>query len=129
MLTGLQLHKAHPRMGILVVLLLLGQPVLGYVHHIRFIKTHHQSIYTTAHIWYGRVLLVLGLLNGGLGLRLAGQRLATQVVYGLAAGLVLLVWVGSIFLARRNATTSKQNQSEFRLATLDEDEDEDEFRD
>ena len=126
------MHEAHPRTGLLVTLLLLAQPLLGYVHHIRFLRSRSSSVYTTAHIWYGRVLLALGLVNGFTGLRLAGQSWGVQLIYGLVAIAVSVIWVGSIVLAgRRKGGLGKQahGQDTFRLATLDEDDEDDEFRD
>ncbi|KAF5976338.1 hypothetical protein FCOIX_7194 [Fusarium coicis] len=40
-----------------------------------------------AHIWYGRVLMILGIVNGGLGLQLAGASKKLIIGYGMV-GLV-----------------------------------------
>lgn len=81
-------------------------------------------------MWYGRVLLAIGLINGYLGLRLVGQPWLVQVIYALAALVSWLVWMGSIFLSKRNNARAKKQRNVFRLATLTEEEEVDEeFRD
>lgn len=89
-----QINTYHPILGLLVLALLLFQPPLGYMHHVIYMREGHRSIYSAAHIWLGRLVITLGIINGGLGLRLAGETKGKEIAYGLVAGLVWLVWVG-----------------------------------
>jgi hypothetical protein len=48
-----------------------------------------RSFYSTLHVWYGRGLILLGMINGGLGLELANN---TPVgIRGLYAAIVVCV--------------------------------------
>lgn len=69
---------------------LLLQPAFGYLHHLRYVKTQKKNAWTHLHVWYGRVLIFLGIINGGLGLRLArdtpAYSMAGTIVYAVFAG-------------------------------------------
>ena len=45
------------------------------------------------HIWYGRLLILLGIINGGLGLQLAANTTAGEIIYGSVAGIMLLIYL------------------------------------
>ncbi|KAK4442821.1 cytochrome b561/ferric reductase [Podospora aff. communis PSN243] len=84
-------NNAHTILGTIVVAALFLQPFIGYFHHRRYIRTQTQSIWGTVHVWYGRALLFLGIINGGLGLQLAkgspAYSEAGMIVYSVLAGL------------------------------------------
>ncbi|PWY93961.1 CBD9-like protein, partial [Aspergillus sclerotioniger CBS 115572] len=69
-----QLSNPHPIIGIVVVgVLVLVQPVLGIVQHREYKKTGNPGGKVgVLHRWVGRGVVVLGMINGGLGFRLAG---------------------------------------------------------
>ncbi|KUI55723.1 hypothetical protein VP1G_03023 [Cytospora mali] len=62
----------HPIIGIIVFILLLIQPLLGIIHHQNFKRLQRRTLSSHLHLWDGRIAIVLGLVNGGLGLQLAG---------------------------------------------------------
>ncbi|KAL9127441.1 MAG: hypothetical protein Q9217_003678 [Psora testacea] len=115
---GGKLGVFHPILGIIIVVLLLPQPVLGYFHHLQYNRHQHATIYTTAHIWYGRVFLTLGLINGYLGLRLNRQETGTKVAYVVIAGIIWLAWVGLLVRGLRRDKAGKRQRNEIRMATL-----------
>ena len=45
-----------------------------------------------SHKWLGRVLLVLGAINGGLGLQLSANTRKGEIAYGVVAGVVFVVY-------------------------------------
>lgn len=61
------------------------QPALGLLHHRHYLKHRSRSPVSHAHIWYGRLLLLLGVINGGVGLHAAGSPQTFTVVYAVAA--------------------------------------------
>ncbi|PYI00207.1 CBD9-like protein, partial [Aspergillus sclerotiicarbonarius CBS 121057] len=66
-----QLRNPHPIIGIIVVgILVLIQPLLGILQHRAYQKQGGK--FGVAHRWIGRGVIVLGMVNGGLGFRLAG---------------------------------------------------------
>ena len=74
-------------LGTIVVVLLLLQPFLGLVHHRRFLATRRQGTWTLIHRWYGRILIIMGIINGGLGLQLAANTPAGRIVYSVLGGI------------------------------------------
>ncbi|KAI9672741.1 MAG: hypothetical protein M1831_000176 [Alyxoria varia] len=90
------INEYHPVIGIIVFAFLSLQPILGIVHHLFFKKYSKRTVWSYAHIWIGRIFITLGIINGGLGLRLAGDASAGQeAAYGVIAGLIWLVWMGA----------------------------------
>ncbi|KAL4930460.1 cytochrome and DOMON domain-containing protein [Aspergillus undulatus] len=84
----------HPILGILVVTCLtLVQPVLGYLQHRYFLRTANKGAYAHAHRWLGRVVILAGVVNGGLGLVWAGAGMRASVAYVLVAGVVFGAYV------------------------------------
>ena len=100
----------HPIIGILLFALLFFQPILGYVHHVRFKKYSRRTVWSYAHVWLGRVVVTLGMVNGGLGLLLAQGAPAFVdfrptrgqiVAYGVVAGVMWVAWVGAVVVGER----------------------------
>lgn len=58
------------------------------------------------HVWFGRALITLGIINGGLGLQLSDNTRAGEIVYGIVAALVAITYVTVVLLAgrRKNST-------------------------
>jgi sulfite exporter TauE/SafE len=67
----------------------LIQPIFGFIVHRNFQKTGLPSFYTALHVWYGRILILLGMINGGLGLQLANN--TSMGIRGLYAAIVVCV--------------------------------------
>lgn len=90
---------------------MLIQPIIGFFHHYRFVKTQKQGVWTLAHVWYGRVLTLLGIINGGLGLRLARNSRSGEIVYGVLGGIVALAVLSWSFVfetKKRKGQTKEQ---------------------
>lgn len=68
------------------------QPVLGILHHLQYRRRGSRGIFGYVHIWYGRALIILGMVNGGLGLQLAGGSNIYIIVYSVAAGISALAY-------------------------------------
>jgi hypothetical protein len=115
---GLQINvmtQAHPIIGIVLVVLVTLQPMLGWIHHRQFVRTGSRSAASHGHLWLGRVAIVLGLINGGLGLRLAGTSKSYVIAYGVVAGVMGLVYVTSIIageMARGRRSSSAGSEGE-----------------
>ena len=93
--------NGHPIIGIIVVGALLIQPILGLAHHLKFRRTGRPTILGLAHRWWGRVFLVLGAINGGLGLKLAEEDRTPIIVYSVLAGVFFSVWAVGLFVDGR----------------------------
>lgn len=52
-----------------------------------------RTIWASLHVWYGRALITLGIINGGLGLRLSENTKGGEIAYGVVAGFMWLLWM------------------------------------
>lgn len=93
------LSEAHAKIGIALFVALFVQPILGFVHHAMFKKVGRRTFWSYGHLWLGRSIVTLGIINGGLGLQLAtrsGIGAPTQthiIIYGVVAGVMWLLYV------------------------------------
>lgn len=108
---GILFDQAHTILGTVVICLFAAQPVLGYVHHRQYVKVQGRSAVSYVHIWLGRVLIVLGVVNGGLGLQLADERNSLVIAYSVVAGIVLLCY----FLAKGFTVLGNKSTSSTRV--------------
>jgi len=93
--------NAHPIIGIVLFVVLLFQPILGFLHHTMFKKHSRRVIWSYGHIWLGRTAITLGIINGGLGLRLSQRMHAfapkngTVIAYSVVAGIMWALYAAS----------------------------------
>ncbi|CAL5869878.1 uncharacterized protein PFLUO_LOCUS4110 [Penicillium psychrofluorescens] len=85
----------HPIIGLVVVSgLVLIQPLMGLLQHRHFRKTGGKSAFAYLHRWFGRAMIVLGIVNGGLGFRMTREAnpgaapRAVIIAYSVVAGVV-----------------------------------------
>lgn len=76
------------------------QAALGQLHHMQFQKTGKRSLYSYSHIWLGRSVILLGIINGGIGLGpgladASGGQIAAYAIIAIA------VVVGYVFASFR----------------------------
>ncbi|KAI0526034.1 iron reductase domain protein [Xylaria bambusicola] len=117
--TGIEFGSTHTLLGTVVVALFGVQPIGGYLHHLHYVKHQKRGLVSHGHIWYGRVLLVLGIVNGGLGLELASADRSLVIAYSVVAAVLFAVYVGgAIFGEVKRARTrgladrARKNSSE-----------------
>ena len=118
----------HTKLGIAILVLAFFQPILGLVHHSLYkkrvaavkqgntTKLPGRTVPGHAHLWLGRILIVLGMINGGLGLRLASNspnernKHAKAIAYGVCAGLMFLLYVAFVILGERRRSNERKQQ-------------------
>lgn len=102
--------NTHTKMGTIVCALLGLQPILGWAHHQYFLKHQQRGIISHTHIWYGRILIVLGIVNGGLGLELANSSRGLTIAYSVVAGIVGILYIAGSLLGgmRKRQRTVKR---------------------
>jgi hypothetical protein len=70
-----------------------------------FKKYSHRTFWSYAHLWIGRLAITLGIINGGLGFKLADSMGMSSkpgmIAYGVIAGLVWLAWVAATVVGER----------------------------
>ncbi|KAL8673232.1 MAG: hypothetical protein Q9168_002344 [Polycauliona sp. 1 TL-2023] len=91
--------NGHPILGTIIIALLLLQPALGYVHHRIYVQQKARTAWGVAHVWYGRVLILLAVINGGLGLQLSGNTVKGEIAYGVIAGVMFLLYLAVLGVA------------------------------
>lgn len=88
----------HPIIGIVAVsCLILFQPAMGFLQHRHYQKSGGKSVFAYMHRWTGRTLMVLGIVNAGLGFHFASQNGAPAptgavIAVSVVAGIVGLVY-------------------------------------
>jgi hypothetical protein len=106
-----QLDTAHAIVGLVVVGSLLFQPISGFVHHLRHKRSGRPNIATYSHIWWGRAIVALGIVNGGLGLQLSDNTVHGKILYGCIAGLFWLLWMMVIVVAFFRSRTMQDGET------------------
>jgi Cytochrome domain of cellobiose dehydrogenase len=109
----------HQIIGYVIVgCLVLFQPALGVIRHRQHRRGGKKTIFGHVHPWLGRILILIGIINGGLGLHISGDVGSEEVpkwsviVYGVVAGVVgvLYIAVASGFgLFRKRKGGSKED--------------------
>ncbi|KAF2832165.1 CBD9-like protein [Ophiobolus disseminans] len=106
------MSEAHPIIGIVLVAMMLFQPLFGWFHHRRFVQTGARSAVTYGHIWIGRIAILLGMINGGLGMQLSGVDTTYIIAYSVFAGFMGAVYIGAIvygeMMRKRKHTASNR---------------------
>lgn len=122
------MDDSHPILGLFVVgLLILFQPAMGLLQHLHFRRTGGKSVFSHVHKWLGRLAIILGVVTGGLGFRLAGINKnpntpkSAVIAYSVIAGVMGLVYatVQALRTARdsrretiRNSDSNGRKESE-----------------
>jgi hypothetical protein len=115
---GVQLAKPlglttgyHQVIGYVVVAIMLSaQPILGLLQHLHFRNTGTRSGMGVGHQWLGRIVIITGVVNGGLGMRQSGPvgdgwvPSYAPVAYSIVAAAVFLIYIGVVV-----GTTLKKN--------------------
>lgn len=98
----------HQIIGIIVVSsLVLFQPAMGLLQHRYWRKKGQKGMFAYAHRWLGRTMIILGIVNAGLGFYFTGigSSMAPKgavIAYGVVAGIVGVGYILTVgFLARR----------------------------
>ncbi len=109
----------HQIIGYIIVsCLLLFQPTLGLIQHLRHRKFGQQTVFGHVHRWLGRILIILGIINGGLGLHALGKVGSEDVptwsviAYGVVAGVVGIFYIAFVLgigVFRRRKGGSKED--------------------
>lgn len=97
--TTAQLGTYHAIIGLVVTGSLLLQPVTGLTHHLLYKRHSGTNAATYPHVWWGRAIITLGIINGGFGLQLTGEPNGVYIGYGVGAGIVWLLWMSVILMA------------------------------
>jgi hypothetical protein len=74
------------------------------------LQIHKRSYFGFSHIWYGRTLIICGIINGGLGLQLANNTNSGETIYGVVAGVLFVAYIGALLYARFKAKKAEKSE-------------------
>ncbi|KAK4449651.1 hypothetical protein QBC34DRAFT_87310 [Podospora aff. communis PSN243] len=83
----------HPIIGLVVLVFLFFQPILGAIHHAKYKKVGGRQIWSYLHLFNGRIFITLGIANGGLGLWMAGESDRLKTAYIAVAVVMWVLWM------------------------------------
>lgn len=111
-----KLDSAHAIIGLFIIAAFSFQPLTGLLHHWGWKKRHGPSFWTGAHVWWGRAIITLGAINGGLGFPLARPypiySKKGEIAYIVIAPVFWLLWMGSIALAAYRTRGLREGKGE-----------------
>lgn len=94
-----ELDGYHMVIGFIVVAcLVLFQPAMGVYQHMYYRRTGGHSAFGIAHRWLGRSMIMLGVINGGLGWQLRDNESA-YVPYAVVAVIVFLIYISVLIIS------------------------------
>lgn len=103
------MQNHHPIIGIVVIAsLVVFQPAMGLLQHRHYRKTvgdgsSGKGLFAYMHRWFGRMMIVLGVINMGLGFRLTGFQdpyapRGAVIACSVVAGVVAVVYIAILVL-------------------------------
>lgn len=93
---GFGIGNAHTIIGLAVFGFAGLQPVLGLIHHFARTEsgTSKRTFIGAVHVYIGRLLILLGIINGGIGLLWAEESTSAQnIAYGVICAVVWVVYI------------------------------------
>ncbi|KAG9253261.1 uncharacterized protein F5Z01DRAFT_160486 [Emericellopsis atlantica] len=86
-------NQTHTILGTVVIALLGIQPLLGWLHHHHYLNHQKRGFVSHIHIWYGHILLVLGVINGGIGIQWMDSSTGFKIAYGVVAVVMFVAYI------------------------------------
>ncbi|KAL3420187.1 integral membrane protein [Phlyctema vagabunda] len=111
----------HTIIGLVAVGGLLLQPFTGTMHHYLYKKLGRKNIFTLPHIFWGRAFIFLGIINGGLGLKLSNNTNTGKIVYGVVSGVIGISWLAVVVWSATKSRRRGGQQTRERLVATNSD--------
>lgn len=116
------MSETHEVLGYFITgCLIFIQPILGIYQHLYYHKTHGRSALGVCHQWLGRLVILAGIVNGGLGFQQTSAMGLTSwvplwavVAYSIVAVVVFLIYV-TVVVASQFRRRAAQTQSPHKL--------------
>lgn len=105
------LSEPHQVIGIVVVVALFAQAYFGYAHHRSFKRVQRRTILSRLHLWTGRLVVPLGMLNAVLGFTLASQTPHAIGIAVVSIAVLVVTYLLSYYAARRKAKSKTLQQA------------------
>lgn len=115
----------HPVIGLVILAVALFQPLWGIIHHRKFksglaawkagraTQKPGRTGFGRLHLWIGRILITLAMVNGGLGFRLASESpfppaQSAKIAYSVVAAVMWLLYITIVSVFEARKTTGKR---------------------
>lgn len=96
------MSRAHPIIGTVLFVVLCLQPIFGVVHHMLFKKQGRRTVWSYLHLYQGRIAILLGMINGGLGIQLAGDAsTGARAAYAIITLIMAVLYIACIVIGER----------------------------
>ncbi|KAL3436639.1 hypothetical protein BDV09DRAFT_193771 [Aspergillus tetrazonus] len=105
-------NNSHTILGTVIIVFLLVQPFIGFWHHHQYKKTQKAGRWTHIHIWIGRIFLLLGIINGGTGLKLADNTTGGIIAYAVVGGVFCMAYISIAALRQGKVILGKETTPE-----------------
>lgn len=108
----------HPVIGYVAVGgVVLFQPALGIIQHLRYRKTGAKTLFGIIHRWLGRFLSVLGIVNGGIGFYYAKTKNpdippASPIAYGAISGSMGVIYIAVLIWSKHRAKANARSKGQ-----------------
>ena len=107
------MSETHAIIGIALFVALIPQPAFGFMHHKMFKKYGTRTLWSHAHLWHGRIIIPVGIVNGYLGIDLAGDASTSlRMVYIAVAAVMLATYVAAIIYGEAQRWKKSKEQLE-----------------
>ncbi|KFH44730.1 hypothetical protein ACRE_044910 [Hapsidospora chrysogenum ATCC 11550] len=100
----------HQILGFFIVFFILFQFALGLLHHRQYRRTQMPTSYGKFHPWVGRLVLLLGIMNGFFGFTFALNRRYGIILAGLVIAMCFAIFV--VIVGRRWLNHHARNSSQ-----------------
>ena len=107
------LDEGHQIIGIVAVAALFLQGALGYVHHRKYTKLGRRTWFSHAHLWTGRILIIIGMLNAVLGFLLTDNMAAAAAVVVVSVLILIGLIATTYFAAKRRHSKTQSSPRQF----------------
>ncbi|KAI7509429.1 hypothetical protein KC347_g5237 [Hortaea werneckii] len=85
-------NSGHQVLGLIIFATIFIQLGLGIIHHLIYRRTKQPTIISKFHLVLGPLLILLALINGGLGFNLAGNH-HDNIPYGIVVAVVAITFI------------------------------------
>ncbi|EHK16981.1 uncharacterized protein TRIVIDRAFT_161834 [Trichoderma virens Gv29-8] len=93
-------NSTHQIIGIMIGLALIIQLGMGSWHHWVFKRTNSPTIFGRIHRYFGHIVILLGIINGGIGLTWSYASRSVVIGYSIAVLIICLVYLVALWKAK-----------------------------
>lgn len=104
-------NSAHQLVGIFVILAVIVQWGLGFWHHRQYKLTQSPTKYGPIHRYFGQAVVLLGVLNGGIGLTWSAAARPFVIAYAVVVAIVGVGVIAAVVWKRFGARSRQPGKA------------------